>query len=204
MWPCSNRSQSLEYYMHVNEPASRELLRRLVQNITSNPFLRDDLFQEALIHLWLTESRRPGQTRSWYFHSCKFRLQHYLASGRSIDSIKRLDRLTSFEPELESEFNESVFPDPQESVLSCVCARELMRLLSVQLHGPEKAVLECLADGLGPREIGRRLNISHTMVIKHRCKIATLLTRLKDPPRHSLGLSDNVRERTVVTPQLID
>ena len=46
--------------MYVDEPTSRELLRRLVQNITSNPVLWDDLLQEALIHLWITETRRPG------------------------------------------------------------------------------------------------------------------------------------------------
>jgi DNA-binding NarL/FixJ family response regulator len=68
--------------------------------------------------------------------------------------------------------------DNGDSVLSAVCARDLVAALSPQLEPPEKAVLDCLADGLGPREIGRRLNISHTMVIRHRCKIASLLNRL--------------------------
>src|SRR6185436_246604 len=69
--------------------------------------------------------------------------------------------------------------DSGESVFSNVCAREIISMLSHQLQPHENAVLECLADGLGPREIGRRLNISHTMVIKHRCKIASLLSRLE-------------------------
>ena len=49
-------------------------LTQLVQRITANFALRDDLMQEALVHLWLTEARRPGQTRSWYLQSCKFHL----------------------------------------------------------------------------------------------------------------------------------
>ncbi len=179
--------------MHLNEPTSRELLRRLAQSISSNPVLWDDLFQEALIHLWITEARRPGQTRSWYLHSCKFHLQHYLASGRSVDSIKRRDGRVDFEADTEYDVGVRGVLDTGDSVLSFVCARELMGLLSRQLLPPEKAVLECLADGLGPREIGRRLNISHTMVIKHRCKIASLLIRLEDPPRHLLDLNGNVR-----------
>jgi len=187
--------------MHVNEPTSRELLRRLVQSITSQPVLWDDLFQEALIHLWIIETRRPGQTRSWYLHSCKFHLLHYLASGRSIDSIKRRDGQMDFEAEADYQAGVRGIMDTGDSVLSSVCARELIGLLSPQLLPRERAVLECLADGLGPREIGRRLNISHTMVIKHRCKIASLLTALEDPPRHLFGLRGKVRGRTVLTPQ---
>jgi len=184
--------------MHVDEPTSRELLRGLVQNITSNPGLWDDLFQEALIHLWIIETRRPGQTKSWYLHSCKFHLLHYLASGRSIDAIKRRDGQIDFEAD--SDYD--VEAGTGDSVLSSVCARELIALLSRQLLPPEKAVLECLADGLGPREIGRRLNISHTMVIKHRCKIASLVTRLEDPARQLLGMDGKVRARNSLTPQV--
>ena len=157
----------------------RQTLGQLICHITSDASLRDDLMQEALIHLWLTETRRPGQTRSWYMQSCKFHLQHYLASGRSIDSTKRRDGQLQL-----AEHNEDGegFPeqaDSGNSVMTVVSARELMDLLSGQLQPHERAVLNCLADGLGPREIGRELNMSHTMVIRHRRKIACLLTRLE-------------------------
>jgi len=49
------------------------------------------------------------------------------------------------------------------------------------LNNQERLVLECFADGLRLREIGRRLTMSHTMVIRHRRKIASLLTRLEKP-----------------------
>src|SRR6266516_7608350 len=75
--------------MLVDEHSTREVLRRLIQKLASSPALWDDLLQEALIHLWMIEARRPGQTRSWYLQSCKFHLLHYLASGRSVDSNKR-------------------------------------------------------------------------------------------------------------------
>src|SRR5881396_2617575 len=178
--------------MFVDEVSTKESLVRMIRRATPNHALRDDLLQEALVHLWLTEARRPGQTKSWYLHSCKFHLLHYLASGRSIDALKRRDGQIDFEAD--SDYD--VEAGTGDSVLSSVCARELIALLSRQLLPPEKAVLECLADGLGPREIGRRLNISHTMVIKHRCKIASLVTRLEDPARHLLGLNSKVRART--------
>src|SRR5205807_1370735 len=75
--------------MFIDEESIRECLLRMIRRITPNLALRDDLLQEALIHLWLTEARRPAQTRSWYLQSCKFHLLHYLASGRSVDSAKR-------------------------------------------------------------------------------------------------------------------
>ena len=164
--------------MNVDEPGTRELLRRLVRTITANPVLWDDLLQEALIHLWIIEARRPGFTRSWYLQSCKFHLRHYLAAGRSVDSMKRRDNQVHRESASDNDDEIYELVDSGESILSAVCAREIIALLSHQLMPHEKAVLECLADGLGPREIGRRLRISHTMVIKHRCKIASLLNRL--------------------------
>jgi len=143
--------------------------------------LGDDLYQEAMIHLWLTEKRRPGQTESWYLKSCKFRLLHYLASGRSVDSGKR--RIGQLHCEIgvdrADEFPAHV--DPGDPVFGLVSTRDLMSVLSCHLLPLEKAVLGYLADGLGVREIGRRMNISHTMVLKHRAAIARLLLDLETP-----------------------
>jgi len=179
--------------MLVDEPSTREVLRRLIQKLASSPALWDDLLQEALIHLWMIEARRPGQTRSWYLQSCKFHLLHYLASGRSVDSNKRRDGQIHHDLQADDPYDLYDLIDPGASVLSCVSARELLSLLSGHLLPHERDVLHCLADGLGPREIGRRLNISHTMVIKHRCKIASLLSRLEGHRLPSRRLNGHAR-----------
>src|SRR5437667_5043660 len=131
--------------MHVDEPGTKERLGRLVQNITSNRTLWDDLHQEALIHLWTTEVHRPGQTQSWYLQSCKYHLLHYLASGRSVDSVKREGgRLqTTEDSEDEEGFTEQ--GDSGDSVFTLVSARDIISLLSPQLVPREKAVLDCFA-----------------------------------------------------------
>lgn len=171
----------------VEDPAPqgagiRRALAQMVRGMTQNAALREDLLQEALVHLWLTETRRPGQTPSWYLQSCKFHLQHYLNGGRSIDSAKRWrDRL----PLPEHAPDDEAFDEPADSgnsVLTSVSAREIISLLSAHLSSQEIAVLHCLADGLGAREIGRHLNLSHTMVIRYRRKIATLFKRLELSP----------------------
>src|SRR5438477_9292993 len=46
-----------QLFMFIDEESIRESLLRMVRRITPNVTLRDDLLQEALIHLWLTEAR---------------------------------------------------------------------------------------------------------------------------------------------------
>ena len=166
----------------LEELTMREALAQMVRGMTSNEAFREDLLQEAVVHLWLTETRRPGQTRSWYLQSCKFHLQHYLSGGRSIDSAKRWrDQLPFKEPEEEENESAHHESDCGNSVLTAVSAREILELLSAHLTRQERAVLDCLADGLGAREIGRKLKLSHTMVIRHRRKIAALFQKLELP-----------------------
>ena len=167
--------------MCLDDPSVKDSLLRMTGRITPNFALREDLLQEAFIHLWLTETRRPGQTKSWYLQSSKFHLLHYLGSGRSVDSTKRGRGHAHIEQDSEQpeEFPELV--DPGESVVSQVIVRDIISLLSLHLCPRGNAVLDCLADGLGVREIGRKLEMSHTMVIRHRSKIASLLLKLEGP-----------------------
>ena len=154
-----------------------ELVDRIVCSLTSERALRQDLMQEALIHLWQTERDRPGQSTSWYLQGCRFRLKHYLAAGRSLDSTKRRSSQILF------------FGDEQESTeffeeLQAAChdfdeasTRDLLFTLSVALRPRERAVLACLADGLQTRDIARRLKLSVPTVTKYRRKIARLATK---------------------------
>jgi RNA polymerase sigma factor (sigma-70 family) len=163
----------------TDQPALREALTRLVQKVTRDTALRQDLMQEALVHLWLIETRRPRQTASWYVQSCRFHLQHYLASGRSVDSGKRRESRLPFASDSETGEGIPEQSDSGNSVFTNVSAHEILELLSRHLKPREKAVLDCLADGLGPREIGRELSISHTLVIRYRRRIASLLNNLE-------------------------
>jgi RNA polymerase sigma factor (sigma-70 family) len=150
----------------------------MISRLTGNAAFQEDLLQEALIHLWTTEIARSGQTRSWYLQSCKYHLQHYLARGRSVDSAKR--KAGKLPQEMDDD-GEDWFADEADSgnsVYEVVSARDIISVLSPRLDRQERAVLECFADGLRVREIGRRLRVSHTMVIRHRRKIASLFQRL--------------------------
>jgi DNA-binding CsgD family transcriptional regulator len=53
-------------------------------------------------------------------------------------------------------------------------AQDLFRTLSASLKPSERAVLECLADGLSTTEIVKRTRLSSPTVAKYRRKIAEL------------------------------
>src|SRR5262249_7047188 len=50
-------------------------LRRLAARVTPDRAAREDLAQEAMIHLWQQELRCPRQSESWYIQSCLFHLR---------------------------------------------------------------------------------------------------------------------------------
>jgi DNA-directed RNA polymerase specialized sigma24 family protein len=159
------------------KPTTKNHLFRIVSGMTRDLWLREDLMQEALVHFWKVECRRPGQSLSWYLQSCSFHLRHYLAAGRSIDSSKRRSLLSRW-PDEEETRDWLRRPSVDSPVLARVQVREILYLLSRELTPRQQAVLRCLAQGLGPREIARRLRFSHPVVIKYRRQIATLAIRL--------------------------
>jgi len=161
------------------------LLLRVVSKLSADAYLRKDLIQEALIQLWHLQSQCPGQHSSWYLQSCQFHLQNYLRRGRSIDSWKRRHKqlralaADSDDPSEQGEVTEPLSQTQSgEAILSAVCARDLMALLSKWLDPLDRLILEQLADGLSVREIGAELNLSHTSVVNRRRKIAAFAMKL--------------------------
>jgi RNA polymerase sigma factor (sigma-70 family) len=171
--------------MSIDDLKTVERLSKIVLRMTSNPALREDLMQEALIHLWQVQEQRPGQAESWYFQSCRYHLQHYVASGRSVDSPKRSS--SQIHPVENGEDTAELFDilislEPYDAVLADVSARDIIDAMSKLLSERERVILVYLAEGLGTCDIAKRLNISHPMVIKHRRKIAALATKLAIDP----------------------
>jgi len=163
-------------YMLIDQAEIKERLSKIVSKLATSVVLREDLMQEALTHLWLEETRLPGQTKSWYLQSCKFHLQHCLQSGRSIDSGKR--REGQVQIDYQEENGELFALGVTESVaFSHTSEREAVTWLSARLQPMEQTVLSQLTEGWGVREIARQLSVSHPTVIKSRRKIAGLLRR---------------------------
>src|ERR1051326_6837151 len=141
---------------------TQKLLQQIVCGMTMDLSLREDMLQEGLLHLWLREKRFPGRDEGWYLQSCRFHINNFLRNGRSLDSWKR--RQAQFFPQASDQFLTMSSDEglSNESLVSLVSAREILSLLSEWLTVAEKQVLNCLADGLSAREIGKQLDRKST------------------------------------------
>lgn len=166
--------------MLVNDGRAVSKLQRIVEGMVCGAAERDDLLQEALMHLWVTQNRRPGQTTSWYLQSCRFHLQHYLTRGRSLDSKKRSTNRADL---LE---DDKLIPLGSLLASGCVAglaaANDDIRVLSEFLTSNEKQILDKLLDGLSLREVAGALGISFPTALKRRRRIAELFKRIERPP----------------------
>jgi len=167
--------------MLIDAPGIRSQLHRMVSRL-GPPFLREDLMQEALVHLWQMEEQDPSKDQGWYLQGCRFYLQNFLRQGRSVDSVKHFraqilnreqpdDGLNLFDP---AQSNTSMWEEGNVND----CMAELFQWLTPQ----ENDTLLCLMDGLSARETAKRLDISHTMVNRHRAQIANLALKLGIAP----------------------
>lgn len=168
--------------MLIDAPGVRTRLHNIVERLAGNAALRGDLMQEALIHLWGLEQGRPGQSLHWYLRGCRYHLKNFLRRGRSVDSIKRhraqisnADRAENSSDLLHSRQADGGFWDE-------VSVKDLIAVVSKSLKRAEKDTLVCLAEGLSAREIAKRLRVSHTLVNRHRNRIATVALSLGISP----------------------
>jgi len=158
------------------------LLRRIISKLTVDQALRDDMMQECQIHLWRLESNEPGHTRSWYLQSCRFHLQHWLASGRSVDSLKRANGDRRVEINGVSETLHVEWHHTNDELIEVVSARDIVSTLAAHLKPCECGVLRGLADGMPVRDIAKNLELSYPTARKCRRRIAALAARLGISP----------------------
>ena len=167
--------------MLVFAPGIRSRLHGIVNHLVP-PLLREDLMQEAMVHLWRAEEQDPGRDEIWYLQSCRLHLQNYVRLGRSVDSWKRFHSRLLEEDHTVEGFPASPQAEVAESVWDEFGVNDLLAKLVQWLTPREKDTLHCLMDGLSARETARRLGLSHTVINRHRSRIASLALKLGVAP----------------------
>ncbi len=157
-----------------------ELLRRLTPKLkaiarkadyTHTYFGWDDLYQEAVIHLW-REFGAGGlldKTDSYILQGCYFHLKNYIRTARDRGVAVSLQQ---------GRFDES---DPIEDSLLLPAEDGTGRFFDMLndkmvaeviynngLTAKEKQLLPLFAQGMTTRQIGRRIGVSHVSVVKMR------------------------------------
>ncbi|MFA5157375.1 MAG: sigma-70 family RNA polymerase sigma factor [Candidatus Omnitrophota bacterium] len=148
-------------------------------------FNDEDLFQEALLRLWLDFQRGKldDKTDSYILQGCYFHLKNYLRKARDKARLVSIDTLVAEEglnldEMLASDRQLPACDDLDEEMLS-------ERMEKLGLSGREKDILSLSMEGLTVREIGKRLGISHVMVIKLKAKIKSKCIRFREEVKNS-------------------
>lgn len=153
-------------------PTLKRIAYRLNHRFTF--FDQDDLYQEALIHLWLRFSlgRLGDKTDSYILQGCYFHLQNYIRTHRERVALINLEGFVNKEGEfgpkeplfLADRSAQEHIDDFDNKALAGI-------ILNNGLTTREKEILSFCAEGLTTREIGLRLRVSHVMVVKSMKKI---------------------------------
>ncbi len=158
-------------------PTLRRIAHKMNGHFTF--FNDDDLVQEALTHLWVLFQKGilADKTDSYILQGCYFHLKNYLRI--------RLDKATLISMNMLIDGDETVLEDllPVEDNRSREMLEGKTLYDSIKASGlgqRETAVLSLLLEGLTTREIGKRLGISHVMVVKIKAKIRAKCARFKN------------------------
>ena len=136
-------------------------------------FNEDDLYQEALVHLWIDykDGRLVDKNDSYILQGCYYHLKNYIRKTQDKVTIISIDKLNSEESK-GFDLEETLSLRDRRSNLNTVDGEILInQILNNGLTTREKEVLSLCLKGHTTRAIGERLGISHVMVIKVKNKI---------------------------------
>lgn len=131
-------------------------------------FNHEDLYQEALTHLWMEfkAGTLEDKTESYILQGCYFYLKNYIRTHTDRASLVSVDALKSQEEE-DSGFDGALVLKMCESSRDLAhCAMLVEQIRNNGLSPREKEVFNLSLEGLTVREIGARMGVSHVMVVK--------------------------------------
>jgi RNA polymerase sigma factor (sigma-70 family) len=159
-------------------------LRRITRKLNGHfSFMDDqDLFQEALIHLWshFQSGRLDDKTDSYMLQGCYFHLRNYIRKSQDSATLLSLSSIMEQDaPHLEEMLSahELASYDQVEGTL------QIEAIAASGVSQREKAVLFFCLEGMTTREIGKKLGISHVSVIKIRNRIKEKYRQLNGTAR---------------------
>jgi RNA polymerase sigma factor (sigma-70 family) len=149
-------------------PTLKRITRRL--NGHHSFFDDDDLYQEALSHLWVdfTEGKAGDKTDSYLLQGCYFHLKNYL---RTVQDKVTIVSLSSPMGEDGASLEEMLPMEDESPFDALMSSIDVDALCTQYLSVREKDILELFLEGMSMREIGKKLGISHMMVWKIRNRI---------------------------------
>ncbi len=144
-------------------------------------FDHDDLYQEALLHLWNAsrQGKLADKTDSYILQGCYFHLKNYIRKVNEKPDLS-LDEII-FNDSEDLDFKELIVDRGQSDLRELLDLKLLADTIENNGFNPrEKKILALFKDGLTTRDIGKRIGVSHVMVIKLMRKIRAKCQRYID------------------------
>ena len=147
-------------------------LKRLTKKLNGHHtfFSDEDLYQEALIHLWISFNKGTilDKTDSYILQGCYFFLRNYLRTV--LDQVPFVSLNAPLGEEGVS--LEDYLPFEDTNYFEYITSKVDMDTLEEKhLTTRERETLHLFVEGMSMREIGSKLGISHMMVWKIRNRI---------------------------------
>ncbi len=166
-------------------------LRRITKKLNGHfSFMDDeDLYQEALIHLWVNWNKGSleDKTDSYILQGCYFHLRNHVRKVQDKAILQSFPSMNDEEmADLELNMNPRVdsFDDVEQRL-------QIEALRQNGMGAREELVLGLCLQGLTTREIGDRMGVSHVSIIKIRNRIRERYSRLNGID-NSFGKGRNV------------
>ncbi|MDD5128039.1 MAG: sigma-70 family RNA polymerase sigma factor [Candidatus Omnitrophica bacterium] len=162
---------SFEELSQKLSPVIKRIAYRL--NGCYRSFNHDDLYQEAIIHLWsdFLKGKLSDKTDSYILQGCYFHLKNY------IRKVNERSNILSMDAALNVDENATVGDVLGESWACQDCREDLhnqflaQSILNNGFNPREKRLLEYFSQGLTTRDIGKRMGVSHVSVVKMMRKV---------------------------------
>lgn len=149
-------------------PTLKRITYRLNGHFTY--FNEQDLYQEALIHLWddFQAGKLSDKTDSYILQGCYFHLKNYIRKAKDKYNHVSLETVVNGDEQgmcLEEKL--SLYAEDTQSPIDYFHNKLLLETIRNNGFTPrEKDIINFYALGLTTRKIGQRLGISHVMVVK--------------------------------------
>jgi len=163
-----NMNKKFEEMIGKLSPTLRRITYKLNGHFTF--FDEDDLFQEALEHLWVASENGSlnDKTDSYVLQGCYYHLKNYIR--KTIDKAK----LISIDLPIDEDGStiENMLACQDNTTEEAVDNKLLAEIVKMRgLSEREEKVLSLSLSGMTVREIGEEMDISHVMVVKIKGRI---------------------------------
>jgi RNA polymerase sigma factor (sigma-70 family) len=165
---------SFEILVKRISPTIKRIAHKLNGHYTF--FNDEDLYQEALAHLWVgfREGAIGDKTDSYILQGCYYHMKNYIRKTQDNAILVSLNNPVGEDGTVMEDMLPSDGINPFEYLESIM---EIETAENNCLTQREKEILSYFLEGMSMREIGRKIGISHVMVLKIRNRIKEKYTK---------------------------